>query len=397
MGCTRYVRASALYLIYIDIGIKRRSSKMLNDRDDEKYESSHEESEYHFSDEDVSYEVENETSKQTAASEGEPKQSLVSRLSQSKRMLISLGVFLVLVFVVYKMVTPTTSVPTTNIATAPTPAPNVAMPPAPGQTQASATSAPMTAAAPSVQPALPAQPVQQTAAAAPAMSNAMPAAPAAPTTVAQSAPLPSTTAQAATQATIAQPPAAEQKPPVAVTLPAVIPVQTTVPAYPNQPVVATTAVPVETTQSSLATLTAESEKLMGQLQAQYNQQVNEFTNQNKALQDQVQALTARVSVMESQLNQLVQALTRQHQNSSMVAPAATPMQPQAVEAKIAYNVQAIIPGRAWLKSDNGETLTVAEGDIIKGVGRVTKIDPYDGLVEINTGNKAVSLSYGNGG
>jgi hypothetical protein len=34
--------------------------------------------------------------------------------------------------------------------------------------------------------------------------------------------------------------------------------------------------------------------------------------------------------------------------------------------------------------------------MVRGLGRVTKIDPYDGVVEINTGNKIISLSYGNG-
>jgi intracellular multiplication protein IcmG len=70
-------------------------------------------------------------------------------------------------------------------------------------------------------------------------------------------------------------------------------------------------------------------------------------------------------------------------------PAARPEVP-----KIAFSVQAIIPGRAWLKSDSGDTVTVAEGDMLKSYGRVTKIDPYDGIVDIDTGTKIVSLSYG---
>ncbi len=60
-------------------------------------------------------------------------------------------------------------------------------------------------------------------------------------------------------------------------------------------------------------------------------------------------------------------------------------------------MQAIIPGRAWLKSDSGDTVTVAEGDLLKGYGRVTKIDPYDGVVTIDNGNRIVTLSYGSGG
>ena len=81
--------------------------------------------------------------------------------------------------------------------------------------------------------------------------------------------------------------------------------------------------------------------------------------------------------------------------SKQQAVEATPQPAAATEPKIAYTVQAIIPGRAWLRSDAGDTVTVTEGDVIKDVGRITKIDPYDGIVQVNTGTKVVSLTYGN--
>ena len=80
---------------------------MLNDRDDR--HDDHEESEYHFSDEDISFEADAESPK--SASTGGTRESLGSRLAKSKRMIISIGVFSVLVFIVYKMVAPTSSVP----------------------------------------------------------------------------------------------------------------------------------------------------------------------------------------------------------------------------------------------------------------------------------------------
>jgi hypothetical protein len=75
-------------------------------------------------------------------------------------------------------------------------------------------------------------------------------------------------------------------------------------------------------------------------------------------------------------------------------PGIPPAKP--VEARTTYIVQAIIPGRAWLKSESGDTVTVAEGDLLKDYGRVTKIDPYDGVVDIDTGTKILVLSYGTG-
>jgi intracellular multiplication protein IcmG len=155
--------------------------------------------------------------------------------------------------------------------------------------------------------------------------------------------------------------------------------------------------PASSLEANVSAISNQSQQLMGQLQAQYTQQVTAFENQSKETRDQVRALNARVSNMETQLSQLVQMLTRHAQQSSMGAPPSEAAPSPGPVVRIAYNVQAIIPGRAWLKSDSGETLTVAEGDVIKGIGRVTKIDPYDGIVEINTGTRSVSLSYGNGG
>jgi intracellular multiplication protein IcmG len=142
-------------------------------------------------------------------------------------------------------------------------------------------------------------------------------------------------------------------------------------------------------------MAAENEKLVNQVRADYAQKLSDYAIQNKALQTEIQTLNTRVVNLESQLSQLVQALTKPTQGGSNVAsaPAVAPSQQESA-AKIAYNVQAIIPGRAWLKTDSGETITVTEGDLVKGLGRVVKVDPYNGVVEINTGNKVISLSYG---
>ena len=358
---------------------------MLNERDDDKYEAT-EESEYHFSDEEANYEVEDELTKQPSSPEGE-KLSVMDRLTRSKRMLISLGVFAALIAIVYKMVSPT-SAPSTDITAA-----------SPPQVPAVAQVSPPIST-PINQPAPPPAVISPPPVAAPANLAAQPNTVSLPPAV--QPPVQAEATQAiqapagannAVQASIPGQPNTT----VVTSLPAVIPVQSTAPAYANQ-------VPAQATQpvSAEAALIAENERAMSQLQSQYTQQYNNFVSQNKQAQEQMQALSARVSAMENQLNQLVQALTKRSQDTSMVSPppvsaAPLPQSQPSLEAKIAYNVQAIIPGRAWLKADNGEMITVAEGDVIKNVGRVIRIDPYDGVVEINTGNRAVSLSYGNGG
>lgn len=395
---------------------------MLNDHND-KFDSG-EDSEYHFSDEEVSYELEGEEPQKPAAAETESggpssKEGFASKLTQSKRMMIAMGAFVALIFVIYKMISPGSNAPATDIAattpasTAPMPANNVAANNAPALPTVPATApqqpAPAVAAAPALPPppALPEAPQQaqstvtSTSPTLTVVTGASPASleqPAQPAATAQPA---AAVAQSVLQSVTASAAAANQAAaPALPALPSIVPVQSPT-AVVNQ---TSTASPSYSSDSSvdakIASMTASNERMMGQLQGQYTQQMTDFANQNKALQDQVQSLTSRVSVMENQLNQLIQALTRRNQNSSMASPAAAPVaaaESRTPDVKVAYNVQAIIPGRAWLKSDNGETLTVAEGDTIKDVGRVTKIDPYDGVVEINTGSKAVSLSYGAGG
>ncbi|MBV8803123.1 MAG: hypothetical protein JO131_09250 [Gammaproteobacteria bacterium] len=115
----------------------------------------------------------------------------------------------------------------------------------------------------------------------------------------------------------------------------------------------------------------------------------------------MEELTKRINRMESLLVQLSQIIQNGRQTtmtgplpSNMVMGSSATETTKVAEPKINYSVQAIIPGRAWLKSESGDTITVAEGDILRSYGRVTKIDPYDGIVNIDTGNKVITLSYG---
>jgi hypothetical protein len=315
---------------------------MQNDHD----KMNQDETEYHFSDEEANYEIEPETKPDVA--EREPRVSMLNRLSQSKRMLIAGAIFLALIFVVYKMVSPTSVTPTTDIA--PVNPANVPAPPAAN------TAAVVPSTAPSVPP-------QQ---AAPVSPN-----------------LPPPGGQVI-QPSVSQPPITTTTSPAPGTtppgMPAVIPVQT-----------APTATPAATVDTQIAAAQANSERLIAQMEADYSQKLTDMTNQNKAMQDQMQSLNTRVGNIEGQLTKLIQTLSSQIERNNTPVPVQ-----QASDGRVSYNVQAIIPGRAWLKSDSGETVTVAEGDMVKNIGRVTKIDPYDGVVEISTGTKVISLSYGNG-
>ena len=424
-----------------------------NDNDDEKYENP-DESEYHFSDDDVTFESDTEHHDDKVQPDAVPTMSS-SDGSRSKRMLIGGVAFVALVLVIYKFVAPTSTVISTDIAAQPTVAQqaaplqaNVPSATAPAQQVAAAAPAAAPVAAPTPPPveAIPSAaptsaPVQAQAAPAP-LPEAGTAAPQVASTSAAPAALPAPGSAAPMNMAATQPapmPAPAGGSPMA-SLPAPIPPaplgnQQPEASQPNASMAANNSnvIPMQSidqaqsqadqtissivapppmaggSDAKVAALEAQSVQLMGQLQASYSQKLNDFSEQNKTLQDQVQTLNARVSGLETDLNKMMQMMS-QHNAPSAPAPAAAPsssgntsdmMSPQSSaqssEFKSNYSVQAIIPGRAWLRSLNGETVTVAEGDIVHDLGRVTKVDPYDGVVEINTGNRVISLSYGNVG
>jgi intracellular multiplication protein IcmG len=139
---------------------------------------------------------------------------------------------------------------------------------------------------------------------------------------------------------------------------------------------------------------------MNLLQTEYAQKISDYETQSTSSRGKMEELTKRMNRMESTLGQLAQIIQSGRQGAITAVPSNVVMMgsssepAKVMEPKMIYSVQAIIPGRAWLKSEAGDTITVAEGDILRNYGRVTKIDPYDGVVNIDTGNKVITLSYG---
>jgi intracellular multiplication protein IcmG len=275
----------------------------------DKYEG---DSEYHFSDEEGDFDIETEAANARAPVE---RSASGNKLNQYRRQIIGAVVFVVLIFLVYKIMVPTSA----------------------NNTSAIADIAPVTA------------------------------------TPAATKPL-----------TLSEQPKAAAPEGTEATMPVVQPA---------------TSAQAEVTDKITAAA-EENSRQINQLQAEYAQKITEYEAQNNMLQGKLDDLSMRMATLESNINRLGQVI-QEMKAPPKPMPTAIPLEmPQSgmgvkqAETHGAYTVQAIIPGRAWLKSESGETITVAEGDTIKGYGRVVKIDPYDGVVNINTGQRMVSLSYG---
>lgn len=345
---------------------------MVNEREDI---SDDEEGEYHFSDDQINYEVEPETASTSKAQDSQGgtqhfKKNLAN-LSRYKRVIIGVVVFFVLIYVVFKMLAPTgTSVPTEfNPATTKSNATAPQKQPQPQMQQQ-----------PMQQPTMPAAPQQLPQMQQPISQPMMPSMPSQ-----QGAMMPPTQQPAATMQNPVMPPSQNMPPQVTVTQPAL-------------PASAEIAAEQKNIMDRVAALEEENTKLMNLLQTQFAQKMAEYDSQNRAAQERVHILNKRIANMESSINKIAQILQDEGlYKAPLISGSAQMPAARTAEPKMIYTVQAIIPGRAWLKTDSGETVTVAEGDILKDYGRIVKIDPYDGIVAIDTGSKIITLSYGAGG
>ena len=120
----------------------------------------------------------------------------------------------------------------------------------------------------------------------------------------------------------------------------------------------------------------------------------------QATQNQLDSINQSLSSMSQQLNTLsasTQDLSRTITNQMLEKARKEKEEQQAKgkqEAELRhqkqYYVQAVIPGRVWLRSIGGQTMTVSVGDTLPGYGKITAIDSYSGMVKTSSG---ITIQY----
>ena len=102
--------------------------------------------------------------------------------------------------------------------------------------------------------------------------------------------------------------------------------------------------------------------------------VNQTQSDNQQLQTSVADLTSQVQLMSEELSKLMAK-----------APA------KITAHKIIFHLRAIIPDRAWITSNTGQSISVTIGDHVKEYGTVQSIDAQHGIVTTSSGRK---IEYG---
>ncbi len=108
------------------------------------------------------------------------------------------------------------------------------------------------------------------------------------------------------------------------------------------------------------------------------------------LQAQVSGLTSGMSAVQNDLSILKQQLqtlqtsvtaAKEHTEKKIIRHKA----PKVIVPSVTYYVKAMIQGRAWLMTPDGNTFTISEGDTLPGYGIVQTIEPDNGVVMTSSG------------
>ncbi len=136
-------------------------------------------------------------------------------------------------------------------------------------------------------------------------------------------------------------------------------------------------------ESTTATPTNNRVGKLEQQMGTYQQKIDELSQVAQGNAQQIARLQTTLQQMDSALQSMSRAMSSVQSEEKKVHDA---MNAKASGKKAkTYYVEAIIPGRAWLKVSDGTTLTVSPGVEIPGLGRVTRIDPDSGTVKTTTG------------
>jgi len=125
----------------------------------------------------------------------------------------------------------------------------------------------------------------------------------------------------------------------------------------------------ENTRSDVATLSSQVSGMSGSMSS--------LSNSVAELNTLVSSLNNKLESQSSEIDKL----------SAQIARAKKAKTPHHVERRpeLKYYIQAVIPGRAWLISSTGQTITVREGSSVRGYGEIKLIDSMQSKIITSSG------------
>jgi hypothetical protein len=130
-----------------------------------------------------------------------------------------------------------------------------------------------------------------------------------------------------------------------------------------------------------------------QVQAAVQQKISAVEQEISSNRDQLSSLKDAVSKAQqdiSSIGQNIEQLTGVTQQflveiQQLKAPKIKPKK-KAVKPLPIYHIRAIVPGRVWLESADGNSVTLRVGNTLEGYGTVDVISPRQGMVLMSNGS-----------
>jgi len=121
--------------------------------------------------------------------------------------------------------------------------------------------------------------------------------------------------------------------------------------------------------------------------------MNNLNNQVVTLSSNVADINTKIDQLNQTINSLASQIAEQSQQIAILTAHAKSHErhvrvikhPKNRVGKLVYYIQAVIPGRAWLISSAGATMTVRDGSSIPGYGVVKLIEPSEGRILTSSG------------
>ena len=125
-------------------------------------------------------------------------------------------------------------------------------------------------------------------------------------------------------------------------------------------------------------------------QGNLGNEVTTLNNQVGTISTNVADMNTKIDQLTQTINALANQLAQQSQQIAVLSARPRPAVRHYVSRAqrtpaVYYYIQAVIPGRAWLVSSQGATITVREGTSVPGYGVVKLIDPNQGRVLTSSG------------
>lgn len=119
--------------------------------------------------------------------------------------------------------------------------------------------------------------------------------------------------------------------------------------------------------------------------AKLSQRIADINAQVGSVNANLNQITATINEFGSQVSKLTEVQEQKQERVKAQRAKQVQEEKKKQQAAPTMSLHAIIPGRAWLRSDDGQITSVTEGDTVGRYGKVLRIDANEGVVVTSSG------------